>query len=215
MMDKIVAMVLAAGMILSPAVEPKSDASIREDLGETGRATVLKTKADVDTVKQKSVWKKYELVLGPLNKRFVKGETRSFRRTDSSSGDFGYIYPHIEWANHDNSNDLRINVKMQPHIAGGTPTTTEDIRFMSENTEFVRSLVGIVTSYWWCYNPRSETNGGIRTISWDEVKITGEPYRPESKGQFIEEVTAQSGTLPNDGSHTDGFWYVLQGDLVE
>ncbi len=29
-----------------------------------------------------------------------------------------------------------------------------------------------------------------------------------SKGSFIEEISAEEGTLPNNGRHTDGYWYV-------
>ena len=52
----------------------------------------------------------------------------------------------------------------------------------------------------------------------DGIEFNGERYYARriinySKGDFVSELIAEDGTYPNDGRHTDGYWYV-KGDLA-
>lgn len=39
---------------------------------------------------------------------------------------------------------------------------------------------------------------------------TGRKISQDSKGDYLEEITAPNGSLPNNGKHTDGYWYEFQ-----
>jgi hypothetical protein len=71
------------------------------------------------------------------------------------------------------------------------------------------------------YNPyKEELECGYRKSTYSGASMDGDYYeywndydryyrtRTVSKGDYIGEVIAEDGTYPNDGAHTDAYWYV-------
>lgn len=62
-----------------------------------------------------------------------------------------------------------------------------------------------------CYQcSGSGSTGGITTCT----SCGGQGKMPYRKDMYLSEITSDNGSLPNNGKHTDGFWYVFK-NLVE
>ncbi|MDY6045243.1 MAG: hypothetical protein SPI65_06695 [Peptoniphilus sp.] len=134
--------------------------------------------------------------------------------------------------------DVTINMHEVSYLDRATKTAPIYINLGSPGYKYVARevdtdrknfsrLVGLGYKYWvsesaYSYKPRISFDTyaygdyyfELKSINSDETSGIFDVYRRgEIQGSYIGEVTAEDGTYPANGKHTDGYWYV-RGDIA-